>query len=283
MGRDWAENERTKPLEERHEILKWYAATVKFQRNQKPAADGLCLSKPTGAFAGFLSLAYDLYLIRHHEELRSFVIERIKKQEQFQGARYELYATSTCIRAGFEIQFEDEQDRSRKHVEFIASHKDSGLKLSIEAKSKHRKGILGQKGEIVPNERIKPKVVTLINQALKKDTQYPLVLFVDLNLPIEIAEAMFREHPPKQIVELMERVSTLPNGNDAFNLIVFTNNPHHYAKEEEPDPQKHYLLVNSHKPDKKVLNLQVLGNIERAVSQYGKIPNDFSEKDRMVF
>ena len=125
--------------------------------------------------------------------------------------------------------------------------------------------------------------MTLINQALKKDTQYPLVLFVDLNLPIEIAEAMFREHPPKQIVELMERVCTLPNGNDAFNLIVFTNNPYHYAKEEEPDPQKHYLLVNSHKPDKKVLNLQVLGNIERAVSQYGKIPNDFSEKDRMVF
>lgn len=66
----------------------------------------------------YLLLSYDLYLIRHHGALQKIIIERLKWEDQFQGTRHEIFAAATCIRAGFEIAYEDETDRIKKHPEF---------------------------------------------------------------------------------------------------------------------------------------------------------------------
>lgn len=280
LGEEWAQSEISKPFAERHQILKWYDWVLRFHVEQKVNDNGLCFVVPNGVFYTFLLLAYDLYLIRHHLALQKFVVARLKDANQFQGARYELYATATCIRAGFEIQFEDEQSRVSKHVEFSAIHKASGQKIAVEAKSKHRKGVLGYQTDNSQDEKIKLKVVPLINQALKKRPKNPLVLFVDLNLSMDDAKRIFQA---QEIIELLDRVKKLDNGNDIFNLIVFTNHPYHYAPDSEPYPPKSYSFVFSQSPEIKTVYPKSLQDISTAVSMYGQIPNEFPKKDELIF
>ncbi|GAI15518.1 unnamed protein product, partial [marine sediment metagenome] len=45
------------------------------------------------------------------------------------------------------VKHEDETDRNKRHVEFTAIHKETGQKISVEVKSKHRTGALGFRGE----------------------------------------------------------------------------------------------------------------------------------------
>ena len=92
-------------------------------------------------------LAYDLYVLRDKQVLQDDIIRRLKILDQFQGARHELFAAVSCIRAGYSIKYEDEKDGTRKHTEFIATHKKTGQKIAVEAKSKHRTGILDFPGK----------------------------------------------------------------------------------------------------------------------------------------
>jgi hypothetical protein len=69
----------------------------------------------------------------------------LKDINQFQGARYEIYVTASFVRAGFEVELENETERTTSHCEFTATHR-TGAKYSVEAKSRHRQGILGREG-----------------------------------------------------------------------------------------------------------------------------------------
>src|SRR4030042_2787260 len=142
LGKDWGLAELAKPLGERHQIMKWHDGMCRFQAQQKPGEGRIYDAIPNGAFAAYLFLAYDLYTLHHHMALQTKVVSRLKNPEQFQGARYELFASATCIRAGFDIQYEDESDVTRKHPEFIATHKGTKQIISVEAKSRHRPGVL---------------------------------------------------------------------------------------------------------------------------------------------
>ena len=67
-------------------------------------------------------LGYDLYLIKHNAKLQRKILDRLRDKRQFQGARLELCVTASMVAAGFEINYEDEKDTSRKHAEFIANN-----------------------------------------------------------------------------------------------------------------------------------------------------------------
>ena len=87
---------------------------------------------------GYFTFAYDLFTVQDNGRLDARLIERLKNCDQFQGARHELFAEATCLRAGFSIEHEDETDGLTRHAEFTATHKASGQRVSVEAKSKHR-------------------------------------------------------------------------------------------------------------------------------------------------
>ncbi len=246
---------------------------------QPVTKDGLCGSKPSGPFSAILLLAYDLYLIRHHQKLQELVISRLKDPNQFQGAKFELFALSSCIRAGFDIEFEDETNRESKHAEFTAINKDTNDKISIEAKSKHRSGVLGYKIEKGFDEKIKTKVVTLINYARKKKSDLPLVIFVDTNLPEVFAEKIFNDGEMKEFKRILDRVPKQENDKDDFNLIIFTNTPHYYKEHELIDSKKHFTFVFSMNPISKVSDIRILDNLNRAVSLDGNVPNEFPDYD----
>lgn len=277
LGSDWGNSEIGKPYEERHQILKCYDGMCRFQQTQKRNKNGLFAAVPNGPFAAYLFLAYDLYILRHHTALQNEIIERLKKQDQFQGARYELFTTATCIRAGFDIEFEDETDRRKKHVEFIASHKFSGQKVSVEAKSKHRKGVLGYKGKKISDESMKLRVGSLLNKALEKNHIYPLVVFIDVNLPPLVAKEIFKMPLPNEISRMMDRVKIRKHGKDRFNLLIFTNHPQHYAHEDEPAPGNNILTSFSLKPYILPKHPDSIFAIYDAAMKYGNIPNEFPE------
>lgn len=280
FGKDWGENELKKDPQHQHEVVKWWIKTREFMAKQKPNKSGLCESPPNGPFKAILLLSYDLYLIRHHQQLQDLVKSRLKDLDQFQGARYELFALASCIRAGFNIEFEDELGRVTKHTEFTAIHTPTGEKISIEAKSKHRSGILGYKIEKGLDEKIKLKVVRLINQALKKKSQYPLVVFIDTNLPQDNAAKIYSDREFREFKKVLDRVPKNQNGEDIFNLIIFTNTPHYYGGQELENTKKHFSYVFAFQPETKISNQFLLHRLNRAVSLYGNIPNEFPEDDR---
>jgi len=146
FGRYWFTQEIEKPADEQYPVMQWRVKGMTFMNAQPPLADGIYSATPTGPLLAYLTFAYDLYIVEHNAKLDPRLMERLKRADQFQGARHELFAEATCLRGGFDIQHEDESDGSRRHVEFTATHKITGQKISVEAKSKHRPGVLGQAG-----------------------------------------------------------------------------------------------------------------------------------------
>ncbi len=280
LSHEWVLEESAKPEEERHSVVTWLegvfnqlAEQAKEKQEQKPQ---VLWVKPSGYMKSCVDLAYDIYTLRHHSVLQDRLIERLKIRDQFQGARYEAFVAATMIRAGFDIKFEDEADRSRKHPEFIATDKATGEKMAVEAKSRHRKGVLGQPGQQQAETDLSLRVRPLINKALEKKTDYPYVIFLDINMPPH--EGHIEERPWFQQFKHTVSQTHVPDGKkDEFAAIIFTNIPSHYDATFAPAPKGDVLTVGSGKPKKPVSEPSVLLRIHQAASQFGQIPRTFEE------
>ena len=275
LGGDWGDGEIQKPFAERHQILQWHERLCRFQRTLSRGADGLIAGEANGITKAYMLLAFDLYVLRHHLSLQEKVVDRLKNKDQFQGARHELFVASTFIKAGFDIDYEDESDSSSKHPEFIAKHKATGQEVSVEAKSRHRRGVLGFSSGPTPDQDTKAGVERLLKNALAKPVQHPYVICVDLNLPPS----------PKQVFEMpwfrevVETASKIGRQSEAepspFNQLLFTNHPFHYGKDDEPTPQPSTLSVIPKNPRIAIPNPGVLGAVHEAAEKYGFIPEHF--------
>lgn len=276
LGEEWHKVEFSKSPEEQHPITKWRKKAHEFTRKR----DGQQGVVPSGFLAACLTLAYDLYTVQNNGRLDDELLTKLKHRDQFQGARHELFAESTCLRAGYAIEHEDETDRSKRHVEFTAIHRATKQRISVEAKSKHRRGILGLIGKPQQEKELNLRFGRLLNDAIKKNPPNPLVIFVDTNLPTGVAEKIFTPAStspltlPRIFIEMLDRIRKEYNGKDPYNLVVFSNHPHHYTKEEEIDPEKHLLSIVSRIPIKQVAAIQAIVDIHEAANKYGNIPNE---------
>ncbi len=277
LGNSWGTEELNKPHEERHQIVKWYVDMRLFQQRQPVQENGLHSCVPNGAFAAFIHLGYDLYTLQHHSSMQNRLVARLKNKDQFQGARYELFVAATCIRAGYEIEYEDEGDVTRKHPEFVAKHKATSQIITVEAKSRYRHGILDFHGDPKPSEQIKAGIGRLLSEALQKAGGYPHVVFIDLNLPPD--ERIFFERPIfKEIGDTISFICGDGEKGDRFNLLVITNHPHYYGSEDEPDPAGDTLLVLPRKPLIVPDHTEAIIALYKAAQQYSNIPNSFPEQ-----
>jgi len=276
FGSEWCQDQIAKPEAERHLIMQWRIETNRYMNTQPLQQDGSRRGVPSGIAAAFRAFAYDLYIVANHDGLDDLFLSRLKNRELFQGARHELFAEATCLRAGFSVEWEDEQDGNSRHVEFTALHKATGQKLSIEAKSRHRPGVLGRPGPAEPRDRMRVWFGDLINDAVKKNPTHPLVVFIDTNLPFSEADKLLARQPgnrpSRRMNKLLERVKQQHGGKDPYSMIVFTNHPQHYAAKDERDPQKHLLSVES---DDSLADTTALWSLHQAASLYGNIPNEF--------
>lgn len=249
LGKDWYDAERAKPVQERHPILQWDAEVLTFyMRHSKGLSKGeLFDATATGPVMAHVALSYDLYAIEHHGLLKPSLVNRLKDRGQFQGARYEAYVTASFIRAGFEITPENEADGTVTHCEFAAHH-GTGASYSVEAKSRHRPGILGRLGAPPPMEEIVANVSGLLADALRKHAPYDRIVFVDVNVPPQegpLLESDWFKRAAGQLSRL-ERQPTFPV-TPAF--VFFTNQPYHYVGAEADEPGRSVVFTGLHHPD----------------------------------
>ena len=249
LGRDWGRAELQKDPAARHPIVDWFARTcdLQAQASQSKGPDGVYALKPNGVAAAYFNLAYDLYVLRHHQALLDDVVRRLKLHDQFQGARYELLVTATCIRAGFDIEHEDETDNSRKHPEFRATHRATGQCVWIEAKSKHRPGVLGHTGERKTSEP-RANVKRLLRDAAAKGPDGPYVVFVDVNVPPSDASVIDTAWCKACLDSFCDLGDSSAGSSEPFNLAIFTNHPYHYGADGDAASGFSYAAIFAQHP-----------------------------------
>jgi hypothetical protein len=166
FGSVFGEAELKKPDGECHPVITWYRHLCAEQKRNIVNPGKVHLSKMTNGVSAYMHLAYDLYSLEHNTELRSVLLARLRRPEHFLATCYEAFVAAAFVRAGFEIKFENEDDRSQTHVEFTATSKSTGKSFSVEAKNREGKLKLGRR----------------LQRALKKDAAHTRVVFINLNL-----------------------------------------------------------------------------------------------------
>jgi hypothetical protein len=180
LGGEWGNAEIAKPLAERHPLLQWYDKVCHLQAAHAKEPGDIFSTPMTGAVSAYNRLAYNLYLIAHNgKDIQTRLIARLKNKDNFQGAFFETQVAAWLIKAGFELEFEDESDGTSKHCEFTATYTASGEKYSVEAKSR----------EIESTKSSRAKVGRKLYQALEKKANHKRLIFLDLNKPLHTREA----------------------------------------------------------------------------------------------
>lgn len=262
LGYEWGETELRKPEAERHPIIQWFLDTAEFKRKQHPRSDGTFIAEPSGAMRCWLQLAYDLYLIQHNHKLQEAVLKRLRLPGNFQGARFELEVAATLVISGFDIAYEDETDKTSRHPELIATLSCTGLRLAIEAKSKHRHGVLGLP---VREGRGTPKALGLrrmLKDAFEKHPPLPYIVFVDLNMPP--TELTGVEHPwVQEIRRTIDSLARSTRGGElSANAVIFANDPAHYTPHDPVRPNHEpWLAVITPRPAHMLADIGHLVNI----------------------
>jgi hypothetical protein len=210
MGSDWGNAELVKPLGQRHPILVWYDKLCEQQRLFIKEPGVVATSAMTGAVAAYMHLAYDLYALAHNVDLQAKLIARLRDRERFAGARYEVRVAAMLVRAGFSIEFENEDDRSSTHCEFTATSKKTGASFSVEAKR-------AESG----------RVTRQLVRGLKKDASHRRIVFIDLNAPDTNAGSNEVPAYVKRAFDLLRRFEALDPQAQRLPpaYIVMTNTP----------------------------------------------------------
>ena len=170
LGKEWGDPEIKKEEKDQHPIIQWYVKSCRYMQEQKEPDKEIQSTPMIGAVSALLSLSYNLFLLEHNLNVQDRMINRLKNKQQFQGALYETYVYAIFIRAGFDIELEDETNSESRHCEFVAIAPETGEKYSVEAKArqpfKEHVGIGKQLGN-----------------AFRKNALHKRVVFIDVNIP----------------------------------------------------------------------------------------------------
>lgn len=220
LGSDWGNHELQKNVNDRHPILIWYENVCQYQ-NETIIKPGKIYSAPMiGSVAAYIGLAYNIYLLEHNLELQKKLVKRLKNKDQFLGAYYEIYVAACFIQAGFDVEFEDEDDPESSHCEFVATSRKSGRKFSVEAKAR------------MPGKE-NGKINTQLRKALKKRACHDRIIFIDVNMPEQTSDIESNKWMQEAITDLRNAETRITiDGNPAPTAyVILTNHPFSYDLE----------------------------------------------------
>jgi hypothetical protein len=244
IPRSWVDAQRALQANDRHplfeRLVEFHTFLAKFESrgNQGEYKDIL-----NWQARAMIILGYDMYSLEGNRSLQDSLVQRLIGEESFQGSMHELGVAATMMRAGFDIEFEDETDSSRKHPEFVATHRNTRTRVAVEAKSIHRTGVLGfKKGTLPPTvetadaRKIAAQVCRQVKRALPKAGNLPLYIFVDLNLPPAVAE-QFGLAWIDECKTILPQIDTGFDENGVkvgkiMNFLTVTNRPMHLGRRE---------------------------------------------------
>lgn len=229
----WIRAEIAKPESERHVVGQWLIELSELTKrntpeNHKPGE--LLSTLATGGVTSLILLARDLYLLQITHQVPDKLVRRLRSRELFQGARYEVAVAAALILGGFEIEWI--KAKAVKHCEFYASHDYTKERIAVEAKSRHRAGVLHTEGQAAPPESA--DLSRLFKSAFEQAPgDAPFAVFIDVNLPYDgDIETCFRSwgSDAAAIAEPHGRDESAPA---PFALATFTNFGWHYHPGEE--------------------------------------------------
>lgn len=90
LGKEWGAKQVALEFEKQGQIVQWRTIWTTRQQQQKPDADGLYTSD-SGAGLAWFRLAYDLYLLEHHDELQ--------RNCQIEKCHWHLYSVASGVRS----------------------------------------------------------------------------------------------------------------------------------------------------------------------------------------
>ena len=155
-----------------HPAAAWHTASVERRRRverETPVGEVYDLTM-MGVESAYMWLSNSLYLLQHNAKVENLLAKRLRNPTQFQSAFYETLVAGMLIMAGFTLEIEDEDDPRNEHCEFIATSKWTKKRYWVEAKRRES----GKDHFYVQKQLMK---------ALKKKTDLPRMVFIELNLP----------------------------------------------------------------------------------------------------
>lgn len=279
LGKEWWNNELRLPEEQRHFIVKCFLKFYEWQKKksvkQKKVTEKIWAAKPDGWTKSLLALAFDVCSLVHTHHLPEQLSKRLKNRNEYQGARYEIAIAAILARLGCNIRFLDEKEKlTIKHCEFVAMDQKTGASVAVEAKSRHRPGILHTPGIRKEEKLLKGDVQRLLKEALEQNPgDKSFMIFIDINSPPTPGVKMEEKQWFKDIVKMMQSYGGPTRENPApYNGIFLTNYSYHYQTEKEAEPGEHLSIIPFHSkfplpgPD-------FLKMLSSALANYGNVPN----------
>lgn len=277
LGSAWGQKELDKPADQQHPLVRLFVRMSTTWNAQERDVDGLFKAVPSGPMLSWLGVAYDVYILRHHDALQDRLVARLKNSQQFQGARHELFVAAMFIRAGFTLAYENERAGERRHPEFIATHSGSGLLVAVEAKSRHRRGVLGTPGQPSIEATTRADVKGLLEDAFGKRPDYPYVICLDVNLPQHAGAVLEQPWLHEVASELSAFEAAFPDEPDPYTALLCTNHPFHYGDDDQPALATAAATIMAKRPLHPFPDLTIPLALQSAAENFPRIPNTFDE------
>lgn len=243
LGQQWADAQAALESAEQHYLYRCFTEyrewSVQIAGERAPDTGGLWSAEPSGSIQYLMNVAWDLASLVHatNDKMPEAPLNRLRDSAEFQGARYELSVAALCARLDCAIEFLDDKVlRDRKHGELIATHRPSGLRFVIEAKSRHRAGVIYEPGEFANDAPLRGEprgVRNLIDKATEKETgDLPLLIFVDYNGPVGVTPRRWAKWKDEVPAMVNRKLGKTREQAAPFSALYVTNfSPHYQASD----------------------------------------------------
>ena len=240
LGEEWRAAQEATGQDSQHFLYRcfteYHAWTKQLSEEQRPTAAGLWSAPPSGWAQYLRSVAWDVVSLIHATaaDLPEPLTARVRDPISFQGARYEIAVAALFARLDCKIRFlDDDEHRGDKHPEFIATHQPSGQEFAVEAKSRHRRGIINEEGEFDDSDPLRGDarmVRRLFTKALEKNADgLPYFIFIDVNTPANPEAEGFDREWQRTIQAWMDRMpSPTEEAPAPYNALYVTNSSPQY-------------------------------------------------------
>ena len=188
------------------------------------------------------------------------MLKKLRKHQTFQSFRYEITVAAIMVRAGFKIEwYEPSGKEGEKRSEFVAVHRCTGLKVTVEAKSLRRDGVLHEEGLLDPTDVKAKQIAKLLKKAeKKKETGIPHLIFIDINRPPSPSNIQTDQDYVKILINSQPRFSAVkPAKHEALFLTNFS--PYYSGVGEALTKYKHFPIFPDYCADKCTATIKMNG------------------------
>ena len=279
FGEPWRAGQAAQPIDRQHFVYRCFEELRSFKAaSAEPdelARHRRYSAEPNGWVRYLISLAWDVATLIHASNLPDQLVDRLRDPVQYQGARYEIAIAAIFARLDCSIRFLDEDEglRGRKRVEFEAVHRPTGQAIAVEAKSRHRPGVLNEPGDPNAEDPLRSDarmVRRLFKKAVEKaPAGMPYFIFIDINAPLD---AEVDERWRREMQAWIGRLPMpTPQSPDEFNALYVTNFSPHYDGDDISRGGSWLASLPFHVQEPLTADLHQ--PIQLALNTYGRVPS----------